>query len=173
MSNVSHDERARSRAQLQPVNVGRLMHAVAVLHLERGRPFEVRVLRETVDALILPKTSRTHTQSLRQRVITALMVYRHELVPPGWHFVSGEQVVSDVKLDLLWATGEGGLVADELKSGSWPLADFDAASRQCASQCVAGREVFGNAFQMVRLVLPAPRIVGEVMPGSGGEIRWR
>lgn len=158
---------------LQPINVGRLLHAVAVTQLEQGRPFETSSLRETVDALISPRTSNNHRQAIRQRVVTALVVYRNELVPEEWRYVTGEAILRDVKVDLIWSMPGGELVADELKTGNWPLANFQAITRQCETQCAAGREVFGESFRMVRLVVPSVRRIGEMRTERAGEFQWR
>lgn len=169
---VAQSERARSRALLQPINVGRLTHAVAAAQLERGEAFDVASLRQCVDALISPRISVNHKQAIRQRVTTALVVYREALVPAGWRFVSAEEVVRDVKLDILWEQPSGALVADELKTGTWPLSSIEAATRQCESQCAAGREAFGDSFEAVRLIVPEARKVGEMRSAQMGEFQW-
>lgn len=172
MLRIATNERERYRALLQPLPIGQLTHAVATAQLEQGRPFDPKSLRETVDAFLPARTASTYRQAVRQRVITALVVYRRELVPDGWRFISGEQIARDVKLDLLWATPNGSLVADELKTGSWPLVDALPIQRQCATQCRAARESFGDSFQMVRLVIPSARKIGEMTPEKEGVFRW-
>lgn len=173
MLRTATNERERNRALLQPLQIGKLSHAVATEQLEQGRPFDPKSLRETVDAFLPARTAGTYRQAVRQRVITALIVYRRELVPEGWRFVSGEHIARDVKLDLLWATSNGSLVADELKTGSWPLVDELAIRRQCATQCHAAREAFGDSFEMVRLIVPSARKIGEMTPEAAGVFRWR
>ena len=152
--------------------MGLLTHAVAATQLTTERVFAPAALRETVDALLPNRISVTHRQAIRQRVGTALMVYRNELVPTGWRFVSAEEIARDIKLDLVWQTGDGTYVADELKTGSWPTSRLPAMQRQCAAQCLAGRDVFGDRFEMVRLVIPAARRIGEMRMSTFGEFQW-
>lgn len=152
--------------------MGLLTHAVAATQLTTERVFAPAALCETVDALLPNRVSVNHRQAIRQRLVTALMVYRNELVPTDWRFVSAEQIARDIKLDLVWQTGDGTYVADELKTGSWPTSRLPAMQRQCAAQCLAGRDVFGDRFEMVRLVIPAARRIGEMRMSTFGEFQW-
>lgn len=152
--------------------MGLLTHAVASTQLTTDRAFTPAALRETLDVLLPSRVSVNHRQAIRQRIVTALMVYRNELVPTDWRFVSAEQIARDIKLDLVWETGEGNYIADELKTGSWPTARLPAMRRQCAAQCLAGRDIFGDRFEMVRLVIPAARRIGEMRLAAFGEFRW-
>lgn len=172
MASASQKDRAAGRAFLQPINVGRLTHAVAVVQLEADRPFDPRALREVVDSLLPAELAATYRQAVRQRVSTALVAYRERMVPQGWQFVAGEPIAGDIKLDLLWMTPAGHLVADELKSGGWPSTEYPAILRQCTMQCLAGREIYGDNFEMVRLVVPSALRVGEMTPSAVGEFRW-
>lgn len=172
MIETSNTNRTKSRGVLHPREVGSLTHAVAVTHLRENRPFEVRLLRETVDEFLSRRISVPIRQAARQRVITSLVLYREELVPCTWRFFAGEQIVEDVKLDLLWLTPDDRVVADELKTGGRHSSQQSAIARQCASQCSAGREVFGQAFEKVRVVFPSGRLIGEMRPENLRDFEW-
>lgn len=62
-----------------------------------------------------------------------------------------EEPVADLRLDLVWRTDNGLLIADEIKTGvfSWPSSSTRA---QAIRQVRAGREHFGSSFRGVRVV---------------------
>lgn len=98
----------------------------------------------------------THRQARRARLISGAANYvfafrRHE----PWAFLGAEVNVGDVRLDLLWINPEGQIEADEIKSGNGAGLQLDRFRTQAESQFAAGREVFGDRFTGVRLVILA------------------
>jgi hypothetical protein len=162
----------RSRSLLQDQPMGSLAHATAVAHLRRSAPFTTAALRDTVAVQIPPTLKTVYRQAAVQRVVSALMVYFHELASPGRAFVSGEHISNDVALDLLWRLPDGTVEADEIKTGLQASANLPAIQRQCITQCEAGVEEFGESFRGVRAVFIPERVVGWIGAQGNGEFEW-
>lgn len=152
--------------------MGSLTHATAVAHLRRGAPFNVHALNETVRVILPPTLKVVYRQAATQRVVSALMVYGNELAPHDARFVAGEHISTDIAMDLLWMHPDGSLSADELKTGTRATATMSAIQRQCAMQCQAGLEEFGDNFLGVRVVFIPERRVGWMDAQKRGEFSW-
>jgi hypothetical protein len=131
--------------------VGTATHRlIALCALLAPRPDPALILK--VAERHLPKTRNTNT---RQALLTACTsmaaVYFRRYRMAGMELEAVEEAVGGVRLDLLWRSEGGRLVADEVKTGvfSWPST---ATRGQAIREVRAARERFGPDFDGVRVV---------------------
>lgn len=118
-------------ALLDPWPTPELILAVAERHLPRRRNTNSR------QALLTAATSMAGIYFRRYRMADTTL----EAI---------EEPVADLRLDLVWRTDNGLLIADEIKTGvfSWPS---NSTRAQAIRQVRAGREHFGSNFHGVRV----------------------
>lgn len=164
--------REASRALQTDERVGTLVHAVLGSLLRRPQPIELFAARRVIDAYLPQNLAPVYRQSLRQRVVSSVLIYETEFRRPDWRFAGAESILEDSALDLVWVTPGGRVFADEVKVGLAASQRLDQLTAQCRAQFAAGVSVFGRRFAGVRAVLIAERREGMVTAGSQGRIAW-
>jgi hypothetical protein len=95
----------------------------------------------------------TYRRMVSVRIVSAAAVYFSVFDPrPELRALGVEVFVADVRIDVLWITRDGRIVADEVKTGARVAAADPAVREQVRTQLDALRGTFGRQSAGVRLI---------------------
>ncbi|MGZ6771749.1 MAG: PD-(D/E)XK nuclease family protein [Mycobacteriaceae bacterium] len=95
---------------------------------------------------------RIENRAHRQTLLAAADNYFRYLLPPGdWTFVASERPLPPGRVDLLWATANGDLLVDEIKTGRFDTST-SATVQQCHGYAEAAVKHFGSSFMGIRVI---------------------
>jgi hypothetical protein len=139
------------------MRIGQRVHAIVAAFLRAGEVPEPRAVW-VATGRIFAASPLPQNQAARQRAACAAGAYFSIFHRPDWEFVGAEVDLGTGRVDLVWRTGSGLVVIDEVKmAGHADMVDDPATVAQVDRYLEAGRLQFGDRFAGVRLLpLAAP-----------------
>jgi hypothetical protein len=144
-------------ANERDMRIGQRVHAIAAAFLRAGEVPEPRAVW-VATGRIFAASPLPQNHAARQRAACATGAYFSIFHRPAWKFVGAEVDLGTGRVDLVWRTGSGLVVIDEVKmAGHADMVDDPATIAQVDRYLDAGRRQFGGSFAGVRLLpLAAP-----------------
>jgi hypothetical protein len=171
-------ESLKQHPALEMTTAGRRAHLAIGHLLAAGNrvPSSLQVIALARDVVCEPGLAVVHRQAAIQRLATATASYfRLFALDETWAYLGSEIAAEECRFDFVFESGDGSIVADELKSGR--AADRGARrlfDEQVARQLEAGTATWGDRFRGVRvLILAAPRASFLAQPdGKREPLEW-
>jgi hypothetical protein len=176
-SALRNDERSylsagRGKALARPADtysgkqMGRVTHRVVAQIVAAGivKPTPEQIIEVVADFVrLLPDVP--YRRAAQQRLSSGAALYFHFYQPKAeWQLLGAEVQVPGAVVDLLWQRPDGGVFADELKTGRFGrIAERRDLDLQVARICAGGRRKYGGPFLGCReALLKAPALAAFV-----------